>query len=68
MNPIQITGLIMAATEKRVEDAALSVFGCSRYTLHRVINGISKTPRIRAKISELIEKPENEIWPEEGDA
>ena len=64
MNQIQIIGAIMAATGLKVPDFAKK-HGRAPKSLYRVINGEQKGAGIRALISETIQKPISEIWPEE---
>jgi hypothetical protein len=63
MNQIKIIGSIMAATGKVVPDVA-SDNNFQKKLVYQVIKGESVNKAVRALISALIKKPEEEIWPE----
>jgi len=53
----------MAASGKTVEGVAKQ-HGYTKHAFYYTISGRTKSPKIRGIISDMIGKPESEIWPE----
>ena len=63
MNQLQIIGAIMLATGKRVEEVAQE-YNISKPAIYKTIKCETRGKKPRKIISELINKPIDEIWPE----
>lgn len=54
----------MMATGKPIPEVAKD-YGYSKFAFYRAINGETKSKKVRAIISSLVNKDPEEIWPEQ---
>ncbi|PHR22797.1 MAG: hypothetical protein COA36_17630 [Desulfotalea sp.] len=66
MNKEQIIAAIILATGKKVAPLSKEK-GYTKAIFYRVINGEVKKSPIRQMISDIIDRPINEIWPESAE-